>query len=645
MKFKKLFETGKMGKMEIRNRIVQVPMVLNYTQYPYNLTKRYIEALAERARGGVGLIITTSTKAESTIDPYPVGTMFPSLDREYTLRTFAELTDTVHMLGAKIGVQLSPGTGRHADVPMADKWPVSASAVPMVFYPKLLTRELNLDEIARLVEAYGEAARRAEQAGFDVIMVHCFGGYLIDQFLTSLWNKRKDKYGGDLENRMRFMVECVESAKSKLSTDFPLIARLSSNHMMEGGRPIDETIKIAKRLEELGISALHLSTGCYDTVQWTVPPMYYPEGVGVPYAQPIKEAISIPIIVEGRIASPEFAEKLLEENKTDFIGLGRSLLADPWWPRKVKEGRTEEIRKCIFCNECGATLAAFRYVKCAVNPALGNEGEHKILPAPRSKRVVVIGGGPAGLKAASIAAVRGHDVTLFEKTNELGGNLKAASAPPFKATIRSLIDWLVREASRAGVKIQLGNEATAKTIKDLKPEVVVFAAGSSPIVTKVLGVGGKNVVTAVDVLLGKAKVGNKLVVVGGGAIGCEVALHFAQMGKHVTIVEMLPEIGADLARANRLAMSRLLAESKVGLVTNAKLDQITNEGIVATSTDGRKQIFKADTVVLAIGMKANDRLYRELEGKVPELYKIGDALQPRKIINAIHEGDFIGREI
>lgn len=645
MKLEKLFEPGRIGALEIRNRIVMAPMALNYVEYPYQPTKRYADCLAERAKGGAGLIITCHVKAESTIDPYPIGFMFPCIDREYTLRNFTELVDAVHIHGVKIMPELSAGTGRHADVPMRDKWPVGASEVPLFINPQLKTRALTLDEIQRLVEAYGEAAARVERAGFDGIEVHCMGGYLIDQFLNPIWNKRTDKYGGDLENRMRFMVECIESAKSKVSSGFTLIARITTDYLMEGVRPPEETIKIAKRLEELGMKALHLSTGCYDTLDWIIPPTYYPQGCGVPYAQPIKKSVNIPVIVDGRIVDPDFAEKLLDEGKTDFIGLGRALLADPCWPKKVREGRTEEIRKCIFCDECLNAIFQFRHAQCSVNPALGREKEYMIVPASKPKKVAVIGGGPGGMEAARVAALRGHMVTLYEKSDKLGGNLKAASSPTFKAPVRSLIDWLTAEVKKAGVKTELGKEVTARTIEAAKPDTVVVATGAAAAIPEVPGVKSANVATAIDVLLGKAKVGKEVVVVGGGLVGCETALCLAQMGKGVTIVEMLPDIALDVGLAEKMALFKLFAENKVRWFTNVKLDEITKEGLVARDKEGRKQTFKADSVVLAVGMQSEDRLYRELEGKVPELYKIGDARQPRRIINAIHEGSLIAQEI
>jgi 2-enoate reductase len=645
MEFKRLFEPGRIGTLEIPNRIVMAPLVLNYVEYPYQPTKRYADIFEERARGGVGLIITQHIKAEREIDPYPIGYMFPCIDNEYTFRNFVDLAEAAHIHGAKIFPELAPGTGRNADIPMRDKMPPSASEVPLFINPQLKTRALTIDEIQRLVEAYGEAAARVERAGFDGIEVHCFGGYLIDQFLNSIWNKRTDKYGGDLDNRMRFMVECIESAKSRVSSGFPLIARMTCEYGMEGVRSLEETIKIAKRLEELGIKALHLPGGCYDTIEWIIPTMYDPQGCLVSFTQPIKKAVNIPVIVEGRIVEPDFAEKLLEDGKTDFVGLGRALLADPHWPKKVREGRIEEIRKCIFCNECTNTLFDFKHVRCAVNPELGREKEYKIVPAAKPKKVAVIGGGPGGMEAAMVAALRGHQVTLYDKGELLGGAVRAGSSPQFKAPMRALIEWLTAQINRAGVKIKLGKEVTARTIEEAKPDAVVVATGATMALPELEGVKGENVVTAIDVLLGKAKVGKEVVVVGGGYVGCEAALYLAQMGKAVTILMRSPNIAADVGWCERAVLLRLLPQNKVRWLTEVKYDKITKEGVVAADKEGKKQTFKADSVVLASGMQSEDKLYKELQGKVSELYKIGDARKPRKIFNAVHEGFFIGQEI
>jgi len=348
-RYRKLFQPGRIGDLVVRNRLVMAPMNLNFTEYPYNFSKQYIDAIEERAKGGVGLVITAHVKAESEIDPYPVGGMPASLDREVNLRRFAELAEVVHRHGAKIVVQPSSGTGRLADLPLPEKWPAAPSPVPLLNRPDLCTRELSLAEISRLIEAYGRAAERAKRAGFDGILVHCTASYLTGQFLSSRWNKRTDQYGGSLEARMCFLEECIGSIKS-LAGNLTLLAMLATDSKVEGTPSVEEAKVIARRLEQLGIAALLLRTGSYDSKDWLIPPIYYPPGCRVPYTQPVKEAVHIPVILDGRIDSPAFAEKLLEEGKADFIGLGRPLLADPEWPKKAEQGRLTDILSCIYCN-------------------------------------------------------------------------------------------------------------------------------------------------------------------------------------------------------------------------------------------------------------------------------------------------------
>lgn len=639
-RYERLFETGQIGRMVTRNRLVMSPMNLGFTEYPYNFSRQYIDAIEERARGGIGTIITAHVKAESKMDPYPIGGMPASLDIESNFRTFAELAEVAHGYGAKIILQLSSGTGRIADFPMPEKWPGAPSALPILNKPHLLTRELSLDEISGLIEAYGKAAERAKQAGFDAILVHCTASYLTGQFLSSKWNKRTDRYGGGLAGRMRFVEECIESARSMAGRDINLLAMIATDSKIDGAPSIEEAKLVARRLEELGINALLLRTGSYDSKDWIIPPIYYPAGCRVPYTQPVKEAVSIPVILDGRIDTPELAETLLEEGKADFISLGRPLLADPEWPKKVEQGRTGDIRNCIYCNECYSRVTDRRYVKCAVNPSLGREKEFKSWHADRQKKVVVVGGGPGGMRAATIAALRGHRVTLYEKNKQLGGNIRAASSPEFKMPMRPIIDWLTNEAVKAGVTIKTGKEATAGTIKEGKPDVVVLATGAVPIIPDIAGVRGKNVTTAIDVLLGKTRVSKEVVVVGGGYVGCETALHLARINKQVTIVEMLPDIALDAAAIERAGLVSLLTEAGVECSTGMKVDEIRKGSVIAGDRNGVRHEFRAGSVVLAVGMKPrDDGLYAGLKGKIAELYQIGDAVQPRRVLDAIHEGE------
>jgi len=673
MEFTKLFQRGRIGTMELRNRVAVGPMNTGYSeggQDRWWFTERHIRLVSSWAKGGVGLIISGHIKCESEIDKEGAFSRYMVLDRDDWIGGLYLLTEAVHRYGAKIVMQLSAGCGRIA-TPALGYQPVGPSPNPHLFDPNVLTRELTISEIERLVEAYGEAAARAKAAGFDGIAIHCLS-QLFDQFLTPCWNRRTDKYGGDLEGRMRFVLECIESVRSKAGSDFPLIIGMVSDHKLPGGSApeettkagdrfererfirfagldggLEDTIKIAKRFEEVGIHALYLRAGGYDASHWLVPPMYMEDGCSVDLAQPIKEAVSIPVIVDGKIRTPELAEKILEEGKADFIGMARPIFADSEWPKKAREGRAEDIRKCIACNECIDRIRYWYPLGCTVNPALGREDDYDIVPASKPRKVLIIGGGPAGMEAATIAAQRGHRVSLYEKDDKLGGHLIEAIAPPFKKDIKFLLDRLTTELNKAKVEIKLGKEATTETVQKLKPDVVIVATGSTSLIPDIPGVKGDNVTTAIDVLRGRGKVGQEVVVLGGNEIGAETAVYLAQMGKTVTIVRRGPEpMPPDVALFNLIRLMEMLAENKVKWVTNVDVKEITADGIVVVDKrDGSEQTLKADTVVLARGLVADNKLYYDLEGKVPELFLIGDGIKPQKIWEAMHDGFHIAREI
>jgi len=666
MKFTKLFQRGKIGPMDVPNRIVVPPMAVGYAEGwgdKWWFTDRHIRTYGSWAKGGVGLIIHGHMKVESDIDKEGAFSSYVVLDRDDWTRRLCLLTDTVHRYGTKIVVQLSVGCGRIA-APVPGFQPIGPSPNPCMFDPKVLTRELTISEIETLVEAYGQAAARLKMAGFDGIVLHCVS-QLFDQFLSPLWNRRTDKYGGDVAGRMQFVLECIENVRSKVGSDFAIIAGTVSDYKIVKSdilfipamavstdavveeKLLEDTIKIAKRFEEAGIHALHIRAGGYHSPSWLVPPMYMEDGCSIPLVQPIREAVSLPVIVDGKIRVPEVAEKILEEGKADYVGIARPVLADPDWAKKAREGRAEDIRQCIACNECILRLRNWQALGCSVNPMLGNEWDCDIVPTLRLKKVLVIGGGPAGMEAATIAAQRGHKVTLYEKDDKLGGHLVEAAAPPFKKDIRSLLNRLINELNKTKVEIKSGKEATAETVQKLKPDVVIVATGSSSLIPDIPGVKGDNVTTAIDVLRGKSKVGQEVVVLGGNEVGAETAVYLAQMGKTVTIVRRGPEpMPPDVGSFNIMRLMELIAENKVKWVTNVDVKEITADSVVLVDKkDGGEQTLKADTVVLARGLVADNKLYYDLEGKVPEIFLVGDGIKPQKIWEAMHDGFHIAREI
>ena len=635
----KLFEPGKIGKLSIKNRILMCPMGVGGLEEPQGgLSQRGIDYYVARAKGGTGLIITGLTRVSREIEPPLEDKLI--IDSKTCVTWLNELAEAVHDYGAKVAIQLTAGLGRVATLDLLKiAGAVAPSALPAFEDPTIMTRELSTEEIERLVHAFEFSAEILRLAGIDAVELHGHEGYLFDQFITALWNKRTDKYGGDLEGRLRFPVEVIEAIKRGAGADFPVIFRFGLKHYIDGGREIEEGLEIARRLEAAGADAFEVDAGCYETWYWAHPPTTLPPGCMVDMAQMAKRVVKVPVIAVGKLGYPELAERVLQEGKADFICLGRALLADPEWPNKVKKGRLEDIRPCVGCHEgCLKRVFDVKYLSCAVNPATGMEREFTIKPAEKKKTVLVVGGGASGMEAARVTALGGHKVTLWEKGDALGGNLIPASVPDFKQDYRRLINFLSTQIKKLDVTIELAKEATAELILEMKPDVVFIATGSTSIVPEIPGVGKKMVVTAVDLLLDKQEAGKSVVVVGGGLIGCETALYLAQKSKKLTIIEMLNGVMLDMYSANRMHLLKLLADADVNILTETKCLEIRDNGITITDKYGKRSTLEADTVVLAVGLKSNERLLEALKDKIPEVYAIGDCVEPRKVINAIWEG-------
>lgn len=639
----KLFEPGKIGKMVIKNRIIMLPMgIVGIADPDGGYSRRAIDHYAARAKGGVGMIIV-GIAGVAGVDVLDAGLMafIPRVDGPSKLSRLCELVDAVHSYGAKLTIQLSAGLGK-VNLPAA----ISSSAVPGFWDPSQSTRALTIGEIEGLVKAYGTAAEVCKAAGIDAIEVHGYGGYLIDQFQTALWNKRTDRYGGDLDGRYRFSMEIIQQIKRAVGEDFPIIYKFNPTHGIEGGRGMEEGLEICKRLEKAGVAALHIDFGCYEVWHRTIPCMYVPPASQVHLSEAVKKVVKIPVIAHGSLGNPELAERVLEEGKADFVGLARPLLADPEWPLKVKQGRIDDIRPCIRDNEgCLGRLFDLKYDSCTVNPMTGMGKEYELTPAERRKRVLVIGGGPAGLEAARVAALRGHEVILWEKSAKLGGALIPASVPSFKQDIRPLIDYLSCQVKKLGVKIELMKEASPELVQEIKPEVAIIATGATALIPEIPGIAGDNVVTAVDLLLGKKEAGKTVIVAGGGLVGCETAVYLAEKGKKVTIIEMMGQLLPEKLNYNTMqGLLEMVKESKVEVLTSTRLLEVTKKGAIV-STDGSRRELNADTVVLALGFKPVSVLRDALEGKLPELFTVGDCVEPRKILNAIWEGFHASRVI
>jgi 2,4-dienoyl-CoA reductase-like NADH-dependent reductase (Old Yellow Enzyme family)/thioredoxin reductase len=547
------------------------------------------------------------------------------------------LVDLIHSAGVRISSQIHHG-GRQVNVRnTGGQYPVSASSIP-AGREAVIPRTLKIEEIEDLIEAFGQAARRSLAAGFDAILIHAAHGYLIHQFLSPLSNTREDRYGGTFARRLRFLQEVVRRCQEVVGKEYPLMVRISASEFIPGGITLKEGQKIAGYLEKWGVKAIHVSGGTHDTVEMEIQPMAIPRGCLVHLAEGIKKAVKIPVGTVGRIVDPKMAEEILQQGKADLITLGRALLADPEFPRKAQEGRDEDIRPCIGCLQgCRDRLYQGLPITCLVNPQAGFEKEYRIKPSEKPKKVFIIGGGPGGMEAARVAALRGNKVTLVEKKGQLGGQFYLASIPPGKQEIKVYLDYLVRQLNQLGVKLWLNQELKPENGKEIDADVLILATGGSFLRPDIPGGDQENVLTAWEALIHPEKNGKKVVIIGGGSVGAETADFLLHQKKEVTLIEMLPEIATDKEKVNRKVLLHSLGEkgAKIRVLTQAKA--IIPEG-VEVEFNGRKELIAADTIVLATGVKENRELEVALKDWPAEIFLIGDCVSPRKAIDAIHEG-------
>jgi 2-enoate reductase len=658
--YRKLFEPINIGKVEIKNRIAMAPMgVVGLINSDGSPTQRVVDYYVERAKGGTGLIITCVFKVECDIDT--MGGLSHTLTPAARI-PLKEMCEQVHALGTKIFIQLTAGWGRVGRVFGPDAKPVSASVLPDYWNPNIICRALETEEVEKIVAAFGFAAQIAATAGFDGIELHGHEGYLFDQFTTAFWNNRTDKYGGDLKQRLTFPIEVLNTIKNRVGKDFPVQYRFGLKHYIKGlnsgalkgeefteaGRDIEEGLEMAKLLEEAGFDSLHVDAGCYDSWYWAHPPVYQEHGCMVDMAAMAKQVVKVPVIAVGRLDIPELAEKVIAKGKADMVALGRGLLADPYWPIKTAEGRADDIRPCMACHDGCIGRFGRGPLSCAVNPSTGRENQYRLTPADEKKNILVAGGGISGMEAARVAAIRGHRVSLYEKRKSLGGHLIEASVPDFKKDLKRQIDWYERQLKKVGVEVKLDTEVSAALIEKEAPDIVILATGSGVSVPKVPGIDRENVVTCIDLLLGRKEAGETVIVIGGGLVGCETALWMAQNGNKVTIVEMLPDLlrsDPPIPHMNRIMLLDLLTFNWVNIETNTRLQEITGEGAVVTNESSDTRQIKAETVVLASGLESDNALYKELTGRVARLYSIGDCREPRNIMGAVWDAYELGRTI
>ena len=647
--FPKLFEHGRIGNVEIGNRIVMLPTGRNFQGAMGEVTDRTIANYVERAKGGFGLIIVGS----SDIGLEERSTPSLSLADDRFVEGHYYLTEAVHTHGTKIAVQLT-AVGPVVPFQKGGQRAIAASDVPPVVLGERSLprpRPLKKEEIYELMDKYAAAAWRARWAGYDIVEVHACHGYLINSFISPYMNKRKDEFGGSLENRMRFLLGIIGRIKEKAGEDFPISVRISGDEFVDGGITTKESPLIAKILEEAGVAVISVSAGIIETFHKSDDIMRLPEDWKLYIWEAVKNGVTIPTIAGGNIRTPEFAESVIAQGKADFVGLGRAPFADPEWPKKAAEGRVEDIRRCISCLECHFGAGGFprRWApRCTVNATWGREREFaEIKRATVPKKVMIIGGGPAGMEAARIGALRGHQVVLYEKEHELGGQLLLASKPPGKEKIAWLRDYLATQMKKLNVKVELGVKVTPALVDKDKPDVVVIATGAEPIIPDIPGINSQRVTTAVEILGGKMELGNqKVVVIGGGMVGCEVAEFLAERNNSVTILEILPTMASDMEPLNRKGLMDSLIDKGVTMMTERNVVEFSDRQVVTTDSKGSdRQFIETDWVIVAVGSKPVQTLKNVLAGKPVELYTVGDCVEPRRIMDAIYEGSLVARKI
>jgi len=654
-KLTKLFEPGGIGKMKVKNRIIMAPVGFPLgTTHGYT-TERQIAFYEARAKGGVGLIEVT------TAVPGPIwGPRVMTLMDDGQIPSAQRLIRALQAYGVKVsfsvshpGVRVSEALEKRPPGTSPELVPVVApSAIrhPLVGH---LARALDKDEIGQLIEIFVQAARRGRSAGFDLIRIQASHGYLLHQFLSPRTNKRKDEYGGSVEKRCRFACELIERIRAEVGPDFPILFRMNGEDFLDDGISLDEGVEQARIIADAGVDAIDVTTGPRESHHWQFVTMYQPSGPVVRSARAIRRAVKVPVSVSGKI-DPLLAERILQEGSADFIHLCRPLIADPELPNKAREGRLEEIRPCIYCNQCWGRriLVGDELPCCAVNPGMAREREFKLEPAPRAKKVMVIGGGMAGMEAATTLAQRGHKVSLYEKSDRLGGQWNVLSA--YRPEQSALVKYMSRELEKAGIKLFLGQEVTCQEVMEVKPDAVVAATGAKPGLPDVPGIDHKKVVQAVDVLARKVRTGQEVVVIGGHLVGLDAALFLSEQGKKVSVVEKL-KIAWGVNTTLKLALMENLIKYGVYLYPDSTLERVTENGVYIVWDSGdtagkggdryETLFLKADTVVLAVGSRTENRLGEELAGFMPEVYTIGDCVEPRDVLAAIHEGSAVGRRL
>jgi 2-enoate reductase len=658
-KYGKLFAPITIGKLNLKNRISMAPLGMVAMADPCGgFSENAQEYYVERAKGGTGLIITGITNVNYNEMPsllMPCAAFNPLM----FAKSCAPMNERIHAYNAKIFLQLTGGFGRTA-IPHLMKKAIAPTDQENRWDPLIHHKAMTISEIEELIASFTACAIIAKESKFDGVEIHAVHeGYLLDQFAIALYNQRTDEFGGNLRGRLKITTDIVKGIKAACGEDFPVSLRYSLKSYVKGirqgalpgetfvekGKDIDEGVEAARILVEAGYDLLNVDAGTYDSWYWNHPPMYFKNGMYREFGKILKQNVDVPIILAGRMDNPEMACEAIGEC-CDIISYGRPLLADPYLPEKIKTGKLDDIRPCLSCHQgCLDRLARGLPLSCAVNPACGRERSFAITQARDKKTVLIIGGGLAGMEAARVSSMRGHKVTLVEKNAELGGNIIAGSVPDFKKNDRALLNWYDVQLRKLPVDIQLNRTADREMIEKSDADVIIFATGSTP---KTMDFGGKNhVCTAGDVLLGKEKSGENIVVVGGGLIGCETALYLSRQGKNVTVIEISPKIlegGKDMCFANYDMLKDLMPFNKIAVFSDSSIKTVNDDSVVVKTPNGERKI-PADTIILALGYHSQTGLYDSMRDSRKVVYNVGDSLNVHNIMYTIWDANQLARGI
>ena len=641
MKFKHMFSPIQIGPMTVKNRFVVPPMGNNFAKTDGTWSDESVAYYAERAKGQFGLITIEATVVHKGAKGGP---RKPCLYDDNSIESLKKITDACHAEGAKISIQLQnagpEGNAKNAGAPIQAATSIAAAD------GRDIPEAVPTEQVYELIKGYGDAAVRAMKGGADAVEIHMAHGYLVNSFMSPRTNKRVDEFGGNFENRMRFSRLIVEEVKKRTEGKIAVLARINSTEDMFGGLDNHDMCAIASYLEDCGVDGLHVSRAVHLKDEYMWAPTGIHGGFSAELVANIKNCVSVPVITVGRYTEPQFAEQMVKLGKADLVAFGRQSLADPHTPEKAQEERLEDMTPCIACLQgCVANMYAGKPLCCLVNPVLGREVEG--LPkAEKAKKVYVIGGGVAGMCAAFTAKRRGHDVTLFEATDKLGGNMRLAAYPPGKGDITNMIRNYIHRCQKDGVKIVMNCEVTPELIKEEKPDSVIIATGSKTLILPIEGIDNPAIIHGSDLLDGKRAAGKKVLVVGGGMVGCETAAFLGEQEHDVTVIEFRDTVGADVIHEHRVYLMKDFEDYGIKEITGAKVCKFYEDGVEYETADGvRHESRGYDSVILSMGFRNYNPLEEKIKDLVPETHVIGDAIRARRALDATKEAYDVASQI